>query len=207
MGRGNGGLLGAKKVISSSSASGFWSTSDVQREDGANNWPTLGDFESIGTITVGAGGLSAISFSSIPQTYKHLQLRTLARNSGENISLRATFNGDNTSVYTIHELYGGGAAAAAANQINIAYYPCSLAGPASATGVFGVSITDLLDYTNTSKFKTAKTLTGYDANGSGYVELTSGLWRSMSAITSITIVPNAGTITQYSQVALYGIKG
>ena len=168
---------------------------------------TFGSFESIGTLTVGAGGSGAVSFNSIPQTYKHLQLRAMSRNSGDNISLRATFNSDNTSIYTLHELYSGGASVATASQVNIAYYPCALSGPASISGVFGVSITDILDYTNTNKFKTARTLTGYDANGGGYVELTSGVWRSTSAITSITIVPNAGTMAQYSHFSLYGVKG
>jgi hypothetical protein len=174
----------------------------------SNADPDFGAFESIaGTVVVGAGGASTLTFSSIPQTYKHLQLRLIARNSADNISLRMTFNGDSSSIYTLHELYGDGASALGAAQTSIAFYPCSLAGPASATGVFAASITDILDYTNTNKYKTMRTLTGYDGNGSGYVELTSGVWRSSSAISSLTIVPNAGTIAQYSHFALYGIKG
>ena len=167
---------------------------------------TFGAYESIVTTTLSTA-TATVTFSSIPATYKHLQLRTLARNSGEFISIRATFNGDSSSVYTIHELYGSGTAAASAAQTNIAYYPCSLVGPNSATGVFGSGITDILDYQSTDKFKTMRTLTGYDANGSGYVELTSGVWRSTSAITSITIVPNSGSFVQYSHFALYGIRG
>lgn len=170
--------------------------------------PDFGVYESIaGTVVVGAGGASTLTFSSIPQTYKHLQIRSMARNSADNISLRMTFNSDSSSIYTLHELYGSGTAAAYASQANIAYYPCALVGPASATGVFGISVTDIMDYQITDKFKTMRTLTGYDANGSGYVELTSGVWRSNSAITSMTIVPNGGNISQYSHFALYGIKG
>ena len=168
---------------------------------------TTGDYESIATVLVGSGGASTLTFSNIPQTYKHLQLRTLARNSGDFISIRATFNSDSSSVYTLHELYGSGTAAASAAQTNIAYYPCSLVGPNAATGVFGSGITDILDYQSTDKFKTMRTLTGYDGNGSGYVELTSGVWRNTSAITSITIVPNNGTLVQHSHFALYGIRG
>jgi len=165
-------------------------------------------FEPIATTTVGSGGSSSITFSSIPATYKHLQLRFLARNSGDNISARATFNSDSSSVYTLHELFGDGASALAAAQTGIAYYPTGLVGPNSSSGVFGVSVTDILDYADTNKFKTARTLTGYDINGgAGYVELTSGVWRSTSAISSITIVPNAGNFVQYSHFALYGIKG
>ena len=206
--RSNGGLIGAKKTVSTSAASGIWAIRDAQREHGISNWPSgdMGAFESIATTTLSTA-TATVTFSSIPATYKHLQLRTLARNSGEFISIRATFNGDSTSVYTIHELYGNGASALAAAQTNIAYYPCGLVGPVSTTGVFGSAVTDILDYRSTDKFKTMRTLTGYDANGSGYVELTSGVWRSTSAITSITIVPNGGTLVQYSHLALYGIKG
>jgi hypothetical protein len=64
---------------------------------------------------------------------------------------------------------------------------------------------DILDYANTNKFKTTRTLEGYDANGSGNVSLTSGLWQSTSAINSITITA-VGTFNQYSQFALYGVK-
>lgn len=169
--------------------------------------PDFGAFESIATSVVGSGGTSTITFSSIPSGYKHLQLRTMARNNGENISIRMTANSDSSSVYTIHELYGQGTSALAAAQANIAYYPCGLVGPNSATGVFASAVTDILDYQDTNKFKTMRTSTGYDANGSGYVELTSGVWRSTSAITSITIVPSGGTLVQYSHFALYGIKG
>ncbi len=172
----------------------------------SNADPDFGAFESIATTTLSTS-TATVTFSSIPQTYKHLQIRTIARNSADNISLRMTFNSDSSSIYTLHELYGSGAVAASAAQTSIAYYPCSLAGPASATGVFGASITDILDYTNTNKYKTMRTLTGYDGNGSGYVELTSGVWMSSSAISSLTIVPNGGTMNQYSSFALYGIKG
>ena len=170
--------------------------------------PDFGAYESIGTITVGSGGLSSVGFSGIPQTYKHLQLRIMDRNpSGEYISLRMTFNGDSSALYTSHELYGSGAAAGSTGTASTTYLVPFLVAPASATGVFGVGVCDILDYTNTNKFKTMRALTGYDANGSGYVELVSGVWRDTTAISSLTIVPNAGTMAQYSQFALYGIKG
>jgi hypothetical protein len=65
---------------------------------------------------------------------------------------------------------------------------------------------DILDYANTNKFKTTRTLTGSDLNGSGVVSLDSGSWRSTSAITSITFTARANLINTYSSFALYGIK-
>ena len=37
--RSNGGLIGPKKTVSTSAASGIWATRDAQREKGALNWP------------------------------------------------------------------------------------------------------------------------------------------------------------------------
>jgi len=74
----------------------------------------------------------------------------------------------------------------------------------STTSGFG-GVTDILDYASTNKNKTVRTLGGFDANGSGYVNLTSNLWSNTAAINTITI--NAvGTFNQYSQFSLYGIK-
>ena len=76
----------------------------------------------------------------------------------------------------------------------------------NAANIFGTGIIDILDYADTSKYKTVRTLFGYDANGSGYIAFSSNLWQSTSAITSITMTPVNG-IAEYSSFALYGIKG
>lgn len=76
-------------------------------------------YESIATVTVGAGGSSSISFSSIPSTYKHLQLRGIVRTTdtsaaasdGNYIGIR--FNGDTGANYVAHNLYGNGGSAVA----------------------------------------------------------------------------------------------
>ena len=63
-----------------------------------------GAYDSIATTTVGAGGASSITFSSIPSTYTHLQVRITAKgNRGiviENAYL--TFNGDSGTNYNAH---------------------------------------------------------------------------------------------------------
>jgi hypothetical protein len=73
-------------------------------------------FESIATAT-GTGSSATITFSSIPSTYQHLQIRGIARaTSGgetEPIDLRLYFNGLTTGIYSSHALYGNGSSAAA----------------------------------------------------------------------------------------------
>ena len=62
-------------------------------------------------------------------------------------------------------------------------------------------------YKRQSKYKTQRTLGGYDNNGAGVVGLSSGVWMNTNAVTSITFVPGGGTnFVQYSSFALYGIK-
>ena len=169
-----------------------------------------GAYDSIATVTVGAGGSSSITFSSIPATYTHLQIRWIARNSSisgaNNYNLQ--FNGDTASNYAVHDLYGDGATAAAqagSSRGNI--WTTFVPGSSATANAFAAGVIDILDYANTNKYKTLRQLQGYDLNGSGEVRLTSGLWQSTSAITSINIGLSSPTYVQYSSFALYGIKG
>ncbi len=163
-----------------------------------------GSFESLATTIVGAGGATIITFADIPTTYQHLQIRCLFNNS--NISTSMRFNGDTATNYSDHILYGDGATAAAAgvaNKPSITFTQYSSAG----SNIFYASIIDILDYSNTNKYKTVRSLHGADTNGAGTSAVSSGSWRSNSAITSITFGVAGGAWTQNSQVALYGIKG
>jgi len=160
------------------------------------------DYESIATVTVGAGGASTLTFSSIPSTYTHLQVRSLAKNSTTtNVWMR--INSDTGANYATHYLNGDGSSASASNYINQGegiFYGYNTGLQSSA------AVLDLLDYANTNKFKTTRSLTGFDANGSGQLYLWSGLWRSTAAVNSLTIYSGGGTFTEYSSFALYGIK-
>jgi hypothetical protein len=166
--------------------------------------PAVGDFESIATITVGSGGASYVEFTSIPATYSHLQLRLSALYStGNNMHLR--YNNDTTNGnYTWHHLYADGATAASNAGVNGGR---NLIGYATNASNPVVSVTDILDYANTSKLKTVRTIAGQDNNGSGEVALWSGVYNATSvAISSLRVTPEAGTISQYSIFALYGVK-
>ncbi len=181
----------------------------------SQNYPRVtNSYESISTVTVGSGGSSSIDFTSIPQTYKHLQIRLFGRDNTSNTSAAGfiKFNSDNGSNYAGHQLYGDGASAAASSST--ATTPLNtvptftMAGGNASASIFGMTIIDVLDYTNTNKYKVTRALNGLDVNGNGgYVLLRSNLWLSTAAITSISLLPNGTTIQQYSSFALYGIKG
>lgn len=166
-----------------------------------------GQYQSIQTFTVGAGGSATISFTSIPSTYKHLQIRGMSIGTTGSQDVLMYFNGVNTANnYAWHEIRGDGATASARGTANTAfmYVAANSTDPTYPTAF----VIDILDYANTSKNKTARVLSGGDRNGSGTVSLFSGLALTTSAISSITIyTPGAYSLNQNSSIALYGIKG
>lgn len=169
-----------------------------------------GDYQAIMTATVDSGGTPSITFNSIPSTFKHLQVRVLHRSTqaagGTDINMR--FNSDSASNYAYHALQGNGSSAVAFGGTSQTYIRNQSGVDGSdAANVFMVSVYDILDYANTNKYKTVRTLTGYDNNGGGFIRLLSGLWQSNSAITTIELYPPSTTFTVNSSFALYGIKG
>jgi len=163
-------------------------------------------YESIATY-VATGNVTSITFSSIPATFKHLQLRgSLLCTNQQNILTQ--LNTDTASNYSWHELYGQGSSAAAGAGASASFMQIGFveSNTASYTGGF---VADFLDYASTNKYKTMRSLNGSDANGTGYILLRSGAWRnSADAINSIKIYPaSTDAFKQYSHIGLYGIKG
>jgi len=170
----------------------------------------------LGMVQVGSGGSSTVSFTSIPATYTHLQLRILSATDRATYALDnvfVTFNGDSSANYSHHFLQGDGASASAGGSSNETNVRSGSTSSSAAPNVFSASVFDILDYKNTNKYKTVRSLSGFDLNGTvsgigGFIQLYSGNWRSTSAITSITLNRQSGSnFIQYSSFALYGIKG
>lgn len=165
-----------------------------------------GSYESIATVTVGVGGSTTVQFTSIPSTYKHLQVRGIIRLSEAAIDNWATVSGNSIAIG--HSLIGSGTAASsvANTGTNSAWFSDTVANSSTAN-VFNGFVLDILDYANTSKYKTYRSLWGYDANGSGYVGITSNLDNSTTAISTLTFATRSGGgYRQYSSFALYGIN-
>ena len=163
-------------------------------------------YESIATVTVGSGGTGSISFSSIPSTFKHLQIRSMTIYDSADRSGLIRFNSDSGSNYSWHWILGNGSAASATSTAPATHGLLGI-GAASSANAPGASVLDILDYTDTNKYTTIKDLCGTDANGNGYASFRSSSWRNTAAVTSITIAPTTGNWSQYSSFALYGIKG
>jgi hypothetical protein len=166
-----------------------------------------GDYESIATVSVTTATQTNITLSNIPSGYRHLQIRLIARGSNAdtagNIFMR--LNGDTGSNYSWHYLQGDGSAASSSGTGNATSILCSRITAANAgANIFGTAIIDILDYTDTNKYTTIRSLTGQDQNGAGQVRLDSGSWRNTAAVTSITFLYT--NFVQNSTFALYGIR-
>lgn len=163
-------------------------------------------YESIETYTL-SSAQSSVTFSSIPATFKHLQVRCFAQSShSTNVAGYIRLNGNTTITdYSTHLIDGNGSSVSAYGAADD--YP-QFTIPHSSTSTFSACVIDILDYTNTNKYKTIRSLSGFDANGSGLVRFNSGaLYSNTNAITEINIIGSTGNLTQYSSFALYGIKG
>ena len=171
-----------------------------------NSIASATSYESISTVTVGSGGTSAVTFSSIPATYTHLQVRGIARSTGSS-SMKLRVNSDTGSNYSYHQLYGNGSTVSSNGYASFTtMYIANLPVAADGANLFDGFVIDILDYANTSKNKTFRSLNGFDANGSGYIALESDAWLNTSAVTTLEFTTSVG-IAQYSSFALYGIKG
>jgi hypothetical protein len=170
----------------------------------------------IATFTL-ASTQATVEFTNIPQTYTHLQLRMLTRSSevssGQD-SLAFRLNGDTGGSYAWHYLQGNGASGAVGAGSN---FNCGILGAQTssgyAAGMFSVFVADFLDYRNTSKFKTVRSIGGNDTNGTGtepgHIRFSSSLWQNTNAITSIRIASGgdfARSLVTNSQFALYGVN-
>lgn len=179
---------------------------------GASAAAAVGDYESIATVTVGSGGTSTITFSSIPSTYTHLQVRAICKVGGTASDFPdffIRFNSDSTYTnYYSHQLGGDGSSAYANNSSGSSTATGGIVGDINGAQ-YTAKVIDVLDYANTNKYKTTRSLSGWDANGSGQIRFGSNVWMNTAAVNRIDFVVRSSptTISEYSSFALYGIKG
>ena len=177
---------------------------------GASGGGAPADFEVISSSILSATA-SSVSFSSIPQTYKHLRVvivgRTTSAVASENISF--FWNDQGTSIAN-HRMSGNGSTLTSASNAGASAGNSFVMPGASATAnVFGVAVADLLDYTSANKTKVLRTAYGTSAASGSWVGLSSmSSWSGNSATNLVQIYPvSAGSWAVGTRITLYGIKG
>ncbi len=169
-------------------------------------------YESIATVTA-TGSESSLTFSSIPSTYTHLEIRGINRDSsGSGNRLQLRFNGDTGANYAWHWFYGNGAGTLSAlgytSQSSITVNNPSRDGDFNAN-TYAPFVLNIEDYLSTTKNKVVRSFSGVTNGNASYmieVDFFTGAWYNTSAITSITCRADAN-FAAGSTFALYGIKG
>jgi hypothetical protein len=155
-------------------------------------------YVALATSTLGTAAAS-VTFSSIPQTYTDLVLVINGLGiANDSLGVTMTFNGVTTNrSYT--RLQGNGSTASSFRSTND-----------PAIGVLGDSeggnvIANIMNYSNTTTFKTILTRYNSSDAGDGRVGSYVSLWGSTAAITSIVLGFSSGNIAAGSRFSLYGI--
>jgi hypothetical protein len=156
----------------------------------------------IASNTVGSGGVSSVTFSSIPSTYTDLVLRISGRTNRAAVdSITMTFNGSSTGI-TWTTLFGNGTTVTSGTAQR--FWVDSTTDTANTFGSADVYIPNYAG----SAYKSTSIDAVTEHNGTdAFAEILTQLWSNTAAITSIELAPQFGTgWLQYSSFYLYGIS-
>jgi len=157
----------------------------------------------IATTTLGSAAAS-YTFSSISSIYTDLVLVANGYITTSAQGIRIQFNGDTGTNYSNTTLSGTGSVAESARDTSGTNarltYDASWSTTTSDYAQINVSI---MNYANTTTYKTFISRANRATSG---VDALVGLWRSTSAITSITVFPAANNFVAGTTFSLYGIK-
>lgn len=157
-------------------------------------------YEPIATTTLGSN-TSSVTFSSIPQTYTDLVLITNTLATGTGNDGRLQFNGDTSAIYSSTQLFANGVSPTSNSNTN--QTSLRLLNDYHST-LRSIGIVNIMNYTNSSKWKTCISRFGTSDYSTGTFV---GTWRSNSAITSVTVLVTGGdSFVSGSVFSLYGIK-
>jgi hypothetical protein len=163
-------------------------------------------FDSIATAS--PSGVNTITFSSIPGTYKALQIRANFKVSAAT-TVVVRLNNVETESYARHGLVGSFGTVTAYGNTSQSNMPfAGMSGGQIGTTIYQtVGVIDILDYASTSKNKVMRAISGTEFNAeASEVDITSGLSLSTAAVTSITILTTGANFTATSTFSLYGVK-
>jgi len=162
-------------------------------------------YEPIATATLSSAG-TGFTFSSIPATYTDLRLILVVNTTsanGKGVALR--FNNDTGSNYSTTNLYGDGSSTATGRNNLFDYLLWNQTSSSTALPTFYTA--DIFNYAGSTN-KSVLATGNADKNGSGTVEVFSGLWGSTSAITTIRVslyTDGSANFNTGTRATLYGI--
>lgn len=167
--------------------------------------PDVSTEVAIATTTLGNSS-NTITFSSISSAYTDLRLVLVSTTLTNLVTIWMRFNGDTGTNYSNTYLVGDGTAAASyrdSNSNTILIGDQYVVG--SSSTIPELMMVNIFSYAG-STYKTCLTTTASDYNGTGAIQNSVGLWRSTSAITSITLkAAGSANFATGTTATLYGI--
>ncbi len=169
--------------------------------------------EAISTTYLEADAAS-VTFSSIPTTYEHLQLRVSAHTAKASSPYDTIFvrlNGYSSGLYTFRQMWvqGNNTSSASVSAGVTGAWPIQAAGESADRGYYGTAVVDIYDYRNSVKRPVLKGRTqgGLIGEASTYLADGSGMFYYQQAVTSITVISSSGNnMMRGSAVSLYGLN-
>lgn len=165
----------------------------------SNSWASIASF-------VISSSTAAVNFSNIPQNYKHLALHITGMSASTTAAqVDMGFNADGSALYTFHQFYGANTTASSGSSAPRNDIPevCLI----RPNNQIKPSVSELFiyDYTDTAKFKTCYWYLGNESQTNGYVQQATGMYRSFSPVSAITLTGRGQSFGANSHIALYGI--
>ena len=162
-------------------------------------------FELIASSTVGSGGVSAITFSSIPTTYTDLCLKLSVRSStaASYVALKVRYN-NNSGSYSARQIYGNGASATS-NTYTDAWVGFMNAA-SSTSNTFSSTEVYIPNYYSANNKSSSVDFVQEDNATTAIAGMLARLWADNGAINELNISPESGNFVQYSTAYLYGVK-
>jgi hypothetical protein len=166
-------------------------------------------FIKIASVTVGSGGASSVTFSSIPSTYTDLCLKVSLRSNASAVYdyIKLTFNNNTGSVYSLRNIRGNGATVVS-QSLSTTFIEVEMVNGNTATAsTFSNTEIYVPNYAGSNN-KSVSIDSVQETNATtAYAALTAALFSSSSAISSIELKPSSGSLwQQYSTATLYGIN-
>jgi hypothetical protein len=161
-------------------------------------------YEKIATQTLSSNA-TTIDFNSIPGTFTDIRLVVVAlkQSGAANFYPYMQVNGDTASNYSMTFVRGNGSSSSTGRNTSVTEW--QLAHENTTVNTPQLLTVDMFSYAG-STFKSCLVERNADFNGSGQVARQVGLWRSTSAITSISLFDPFGNGYGTGTIAtLYGI--
>ena len=172
--------------------------------------------EAIATTYLEADAAS-VTFSSIPTTYEHLQLRVSIReeySAAQRSVFGIQFNGDTAANYGgVHSIQGLGSSAGVSNWsdadvTDLIYVNYSLIGGSMPSASYSGAVVDILDYRNSNKNKTVSYVAGWATGATdATVCFGSDFWDSTAAITSLSIIGSPYASLDFARGSVFTLYG